>query len=102
MMTKPTKTRFRIKKLTGDALLTKTVSKGARQGSLMQRGTEKQKNKHGTWVRIKIRTISAYRTANVERFSPTLWAHAIAAQTLATPKLWQEPSLYSQKVTEYS
>jgi hypothetical protein len=28
----------------------------------------------------------------VERFCPTLLAHAIAAQTQATPKQWQEPN----------
>jgi hypothetical protein len=28
----------------------------------------------------------------VERFLPTLLAHAIATQTYATPKLWQEPN----------
>jgi len=58
----------------------------------MQLGTGKQKIKIGTRLRIKIRTISAHRTATVERFSPTLLAHAIAAQTHATPKLWQEPN----------
>jgi len=47
----------------------------------MQRGTGKQKIKLGTRLRIKIRTISAHRTATVERFSPTLLAHAIATQT---------------------
>lgn len=35
----------------------------------------------------------AHRTATVERFSPALLAHAIAAQTHAAPKLWQEPKL---------
>jgi hypothetical protein len=58
----------------------------------MQRGTGKKEIKLGTRLRIKIRTISAHRTATVERFSPALLAHAIAAQTPATPKLWQEPN----------
>jgi hypothetical protein len=57
-----------------------------------QRGTENQKIKLGTWLRIKIRTLSDHRTATVERLSPTLLAHAMAAQTHAIPKLWQEPN----------
>jgi hypothetical protein len=39
--------------------------------------------KLGTRLRIKISYISAHRTATVERFSPTLLAHAIAAQAHA-------------------
>jgi hypothetical protein len=74
----------------GDTLITKFPQVQV-NASLFNVGLGNKKIKLWARLGIKLRTKSAHRTATVERFSPTLLAHAIAAQTRATPKQWQEP-----------